>query len=74
MKQLEKNPDAKAISLDGIDTIVAWRVEVEEPVIETTLDWLEDSGDDHGISEDLDQDVSKDIQFHAESASVPPTE
>jgi hypothetical protein len=50
------------------------RVEVEEPVIETALDWLEDSGDDHGISEDLDQDVSEDIQFHAEFASVPPAE
>jgi hypothetical protein len=42
--------------------------------LEATLDWLEDSGDDHGISEDLDQDVPEDIQFHVESASVPPTE
>jgi hypothetical protein len=72
VKQLEIKIDAKAISLDEIDTTDAWRVEVEEPVIETALDWLEDSGDDHGISEDLDQDVSEDIQFHAESASVPP--
>ena len=74
MKQLERKIDAKAISLDGIDTTVAWRVEVEEPVIETALDWLEDSGDDHGIFEDLDQDVLEDIQFHVESASVPPVE
>jgi hypothetical protein len=74
VKQLEIKIDAKAISLDGIDTTAAWRVEVEEPVIETALDWLEDSGDDHGISEDLDQDVPEDIQFHAESASVPPIE
>ena len=74
MKQLEMKIDAKAISLDEIDTTAAWRGEVEEPVIETALDWLEDSGDDHGISEDLDQDVSEDIQFHAESASVPPAE
>ena len=74
MKQLERKIDAKAISLDGIDTTATWRVEIEEPVIETALDWLEDSGDDHGISEDLDQDVSEDIQFHAECASVPPPE
>ena len=74
MKQLEIKIDAKAISLDETDTIVAWRVEVEDPVTENTLDWLEDSADDHGISEDLDQDVSEDIQFHAESASVPPAE
>jgi hypothetical protein len=72
VKQLEIKIDAKAISLDEIDTTAAWRVEVEEPVTETALDWLEDSDDDHGISEDLDQDVSEDIQFHAESASVPP--
>ena len=72
MKQLEKKPDAKAISLDGIDTTAAWKVEVKEPVIETALDWLEDSDDDHGISEELDQDVPEDIQFHAKSASVPP--
>jgi hypothetical protein len=74
VKQLEIKNDAKAISLDGIDTTAAWRVEVEEPVIETALDWLVDSGDDHGISEDLDQDVLEDIQFHGESASVPPAE
>jgi hypothetical protein len=52
VKQLEIKIDAKAISLDEIDTTAAWRVEVK----------------------DLDQDVSEDIQFHAESASVPPAE
>jgi hypothetical protein len=72
VKQLEKKPDVKAISLDGIDTSIAWRVEVKEPVIETTLEWLEDSDDDHGIFEEMDQDVPEDIQFHADSASVPP--
>jgi len=74
VKQLEIKIDAKAISLDEIDTTAAWRVEVEDPVTENTLDWLEDSADDHGISEDLDQDVSEDIPFHVESASVPPAE
>jgi hypothetical protein len=55
VKQLEKKPDAKAISLDEIDTTTAWRVEVEEPVIETSLDWLEeDSDDDHDISKEFD--------------------
>nr|ADE75983.1 unknown [Picea sitchensis] len=74
VKQLEIKIDARAISLDEIDTTAAWRVEVEEPVAENALDWLEDSGDDHGIFEDLDHDVSEDIQFHAKSASVPPAE
>jgi hypothetical protein len=49
VKQLEIKIDAKAISLDEIDTTAAWRVEVEEPITENALDWLEDSGDDHGI-------------------------
>jgi hypothetical protein len=61
VKHLVKKPNAKAISLDRIDTTIAWRLEVEEPVIETALDWLEDSVDDHDISEELDQDVPKDI-------------
>jgi len=75
VKQLEKKPDAKAISLDGFYATIAWRVEVEEHVIETALYWLEeDNDDDHGIFEELDQDVPEDIQFHAEFASVPPVE
>jgi hypothetical protein len=49
-----------------------WRL--RNLLLRNTLDWLEDSADDHGISEDLDQDVSEDIPFHAESASVPPAE
>jgi hypothetical protein len=74
VKQLEKKPDVKAISLDGIDTTATWRVEVEKHVTETALDLLEeDSDDDHGIYEEMDQDVPEDIQFHAETVSVPPT-
>ena len=38
--QLQKTPDVDAISLDGIDTIVAWRVESKAPVMEQDLDWL----------------------------------
>ena len=30
-----------AISLDGIDTTAAWRVEAERPLMESTDDWLE---------------------------------
>ena len=31
----------EAISLDGIDTTAAWRVEAERPLMESTDDWLE---------------------------------
>jgi hypothetical protein len=37
VKQLEMKIDAKAISLDEIDTTAAWRVEVEEPVLRPPL-------------------------------------
>eukprot|EP00253_Pinus_taeda_P032037 PITA_32037 len=40
VRQLERTPDVEAISLDGIDTTAAWRVEVERPLIESANDWL----------------------------------
>eukprot|EP00253_Pinus_taeda_P011756 PITA_11756 len=40
VRQLERTLDMEAISLDGIDTIAAWRVEVERPLMESTDDWL----------------------------------
>lgn len=30
----------EAISLDGIDTTTAWRVEAERPLMESVDDWL----------------------------------
>ena len=38
--QLQKTPDVDAISLDGIDTTIAWRVESKAPIMEQDLDWL----------------------------------
>ena len=76
MKQLDKNTDAKAISLDGIDTTAAWRVECEEPIMEAAPDWLEDDHDTGDDTEALDEDVPDfpnfpDFQFHTQSSSVP---
>ena len=42
MRQLEGTPNAEAISLDGIDITYAWRVDAERPIMESTLDWLEE--------------------------------
>eukprot|EP00253_Pinus_taeda_P032329 PITA_32329 len=39
-RQLEKTPGVDAISLDGIDTTAAWRVEAERPLMEFADDWL----------------------------------
>ena len=46
MKYLEKKPEVEAISLDAIDTTAAWRVEIEEPIVEATPNWLEDDTHD----------------------------
>eukprot|EP00253_Pinus_taeda_P014613 PITA_14613 len=40
VRQLERLPDMEAISLDGIDTTTAWRVEAKRPLMESIDDWL----------------------------------
>eukprot|EP00253_Pinus_taeda_P021190 PITA_21190 len=40
VRQLKRTPDMEAISLDGIDTTAAWRVETERPLMESADDWL----------------------------------
>eukprot|EP00253_Pinus_taeda_P017140 PITA_17140 len=40
VRQLEKTPNVDAISLDGIDTTAAWRVEAKRPLTESVDDWL----------------------------------
>eukprot|EP00253_Pinus_taeda_P021121 PITA_21121 len=40
VRQLERTPNVDAISLDGIDTTTAWRVEAERPLMDSANDWL----------------------------------
>eukprot|EP00253_Pinus_taeda_P029528 PITA_29528 len=40
VRQLERTPDVDVISLDGIDTTAAWRVEAKRPLMESVDDWL----------------------------------
>eukprot|EP00253_Pinus_taeda_P013065 PITA_13065 len=42
VRQLERTPLVETISLDGIDTTAAWRVEAERPIMESAPDWLEE--------------------------------
>jgi hypothetical protein len=46
VKQLDKESDIEAISLDNIDTTSQWRVEIQEPEMEEALEWLEEHADD----------------------------
>ena len=41
MAQIQKEPDANAISLDNIDILSKWRVEIETPIMEESPAWLE---------------------------------
>jgi hypothetical protein len=45
VKQLDKEPDIEAISLDNIDTTSQWRVEIQEPEMEEALEWLGEHAD-----------------------------
>jgi len=45
VKQLDKEPDIEAISLDNIDTTSQWRVEIQEPEMEEAPEWLEEHAD-----------------------------
>ena len=42
MAQIQKEPDANAISLDNIDILSKWRVEIGTPIMEETPAWLEE--------------------------------
>jgi hypothetical protein len=46
VKQLDKEPDIEAISLDNIDTTSQWRVEIQKPEMEEAPEWLEEHADD----------------------------
>ena len=71
MKQYQRKVDAKAISLDHIDTTAAWRSECQEPAMEVAPDWL---ADDHDHDDDTEAPYEGDPvpeEFHTESGSVP---
>ena len=42
MAQINKEPDANAISLNNIDILSKWRVEIETPIMEEAPAWLEE--------------------------------
>ena len=62
MKQLDKEPDTDAISLDAIDTMSQWRVETEEPEMEETPEWLDE--DEH--ADDLGEEATAEEEWGEE--------
>ena len=51
VKQIDKEPNRDAISLDNIDTLSDWRVESEEPAMEEAPEWLAAEGEEEDVSE-----------------------
>ena len=62
MKQLDKEPDIEAISLDSIDTTSQWRVEMEE-----APEWLEE--EDH--ANDLEEETGLEEEWGEEQQDNP---
>ena len=68
MKQLDKEPDIEAISLDNIDTTSQWRVEIQEPEMEEAPEWLEEHANnlmEEGATEE-EEDVPLPVDIEAE--------
>lgn len=53
---MDKTPDVDAISLDNIDILSTWRVEVELPIIEAAPSWLEESEAQEGQEQEEHED------------------
>ena len=57
MRQIEKEPDADAISLDNIDILSKWRVEIETPIMEESPTWLELEEGQEEVRDTMEGDV-----------------
>jgi hypothetical protein len=64
VKQLDKELDIEAISLDNIDTTSQWRVEIQEPEMEEGPEWLEEHADnlmEEGATEEEEEEEEDDV-------------
>jgi hypothetical protein len=59
MRQIDKEPDVDAISLDNIDILSKWRVEIEVPLLDEAPAWLEE-GDQEEQHQQEDEEDSED--------------
>ena len=56
MAQIQKEPDANAISLDNIDILSKWRVEIETPIMEEAPAWLEEAHEEGQVEEEEEEE------------------
>jgi hypothetical protein len=65
MRQIDKEPDVDAISLDNIDILSKWRVEIEVPLLDEAPAWLEE-GDQEEQHQREDEEDSEDEEEQEE--------
>jgi hypothetical protein len=56
MRQIEKEPEVDAISLDNIDILSKWRVEIEVPLLDEAPAWLEEGDQEQQHQEEDEED------------------
>jgi hypothetical protein len=70
VKQLDKELDIEAISLDNIDTTSQWRVEIQEPEMEEAPEWLEEHAnnlmEEGATEEEEEEEVPLPVDTEAE--------
>ena len=69
MTQIQKEPDANAISLDNIDKLSKWRVEIETPIMEEAPAWLEEGQ----VEEEEEEEEEEEVFGDTMEASPPPS-
>ena len=58
MAQIQKEPDANAISLDNIDILSKWRMDIETPIMEESPAWLEEGQEEEEeVGDTMEGDV-----------------
>lgn len=63
----------EAISLDGIDTIAAWRVDAKRPLTESTNDWLEQEVVEGVEGEEEDEEEQQEEEVTPPTQATPAT-
>ena len=71
MAQIQKEPDANAISLDNIDILSKWRVEIETPIMEEAPAWLEEAQEEGQVEEEEEEE--EEVFGGTMEASPPPS-
>ena len=71
MAQIQKEPDANAISLDNIDILSKWRVEIETPIMEEAPAWLEEAQEEGQVEEE-EEEEEQEVFGGTMEASPPP--